>query len=51
MFRATVIAGGRAVGTWRHRGTGARRRIDAEPFEAFPAPVTDRITRAYAALP
>ncbi|HEY8453372.1 MAG: winged helix DNA-binding domain-containing protein [Micromonosporaceae bacterium] len=51
MFRPTVIAGGRAVGTWRHRGTGARRRIDAEPFDTFPAPLTTRIEEAYAALP
>lgn len=51
VFRPTVIVGGRAVGTWRHHGTGDRRRIDAEPFERFPASVTDRIAKAYAALP
>ncbi len=50
-FRATVVVAGRAVGTWRHRGTGSRRRLDAEPFDTFPASVTDRLARVYADLP
>jgi hypothetical protein len=51
VFRPTVVAGGRAVGTWRHHGRGGRRTVAAEPFETFTARVGGRIPRVYAALP
>jgi hypothetical protein len=51
MFRATVVSGGRVVGTWRRTGTGARRRITAEPFTAFPDEVAAALPEAEAALP
>lgn len=37
MFRATIVDAGRVVGTWRHQGTGARRRVVAEPFGVLTA--------------
>jgi hypothetical protein len=51
MFRPTVIAGGRAVGTWRHNGRGTKRTVTAEPFDTFPARVAQRIPAVYQALP
>ncbi|SDC58685.1 Winged helix DNA-binding domain-containing protein [Geodermatophilus telluris] len=51
VFRPTVVVGGRAVGTWRWTGTGARRRVEAEPFTAFPEGVADRVPELAAALP
>jgi inactivated superfamily I helicase len=35
MFRATVVVGGQAVGTWRWGRRGRVRTVDAEPFTAF----------------
>ncbi|MGY1823905.1 winged helix DNA-binding domain-containing protein [Geodermatophilus sp. SYSU D00079] len=51
VFRPTVVAGGRVVGTWRWTGTGARRRLDAEPFTAFPDDVAAALPEVAAALP
>jgi hypothetical protein len=51
MFRATVVVGGHVAGTWKWTGTGARRRVAAEPFTAFPADVAAAIPGAAAALP
>jgi hypothetical protein len=51
MFRATVVSGGRVVGTWRRTGTGARRRVVAEPFTTFPDGVEAAIEQRAAALP
>lgn len=51
MFRATVLSAGRVVATWRHAGSGRRRRIEVEPFAAIPPAVADGIERAYASLP
>jgi hypothetical protein len=51
MFRATVVAGGRIVGTWRWAGSGARRRVVAEPFTAFDEALTAAIGQRAAALP
>jgi hypothetical protein len=51
MFRPTVIAGGRVVGTWRTVGRGAKRTVEATPFTAFPAPVAAAIPRRHATLP
>ncbi|PRY51196.1 winged helix DNA-binding protein [Geodermatophilus tzadiensis] len=51
VFRSTVVVGGRAVGTWRWTGTGARRRVEAEPFTAFPEGVADRVGELAAVLP
>jgi|SRR3954447_7791114 hypothetical protein len=50
MFRATVVVGGRVVGTWRRTGSGARRRITAEPFTEFPDGVAAAIEEAATAL-
>jgi hypothetical protein len=51
MFRATVVSDGQVVGTWRRTGTGARRRITAEPFTAFPDTVTRALDGLAAVLP
>ncbi|NEM06331.1 winged helix DNA-binding domain-containing protein [Geodermatophilus normandii] len=51
VFRPTVVTGGRAVGTWRWTGTGARRRAEAEPFTAFPDGVAERVPDLAAGLP
>jgi hypothetical protein len=51
VFRPTVVAGGRVVGTWRWTGTGARRRLDAEPFTAFDDDVAAALPEVAAALP
>jgi len=51
MFRPTVVAGGRAVGTWRRVGSGARKRIEAEPFTTFTATAERGITRAASTFP
>jgi hypothetical protein len=51
MFRATVVRGGRVVGTWRWTGRGAHRTVAAEPFTAFAADVTAAILEAAARLP
>jgi hypothetical protein len=51
MFRPTVVAGGRVVGTWRRAGNGARRRIEAEPFTTFTATAERGITRAASTFP
>jgi hypothetical protein len=51
MFRSTVVAGGRILGTWRRTGTGARRTIIAEPFTGFADDVAAAIERRAAALP
>jgi hypothetical protein len=51
VFRPTVVAGGRVVGTWRWTGRGARRTVEAEPFTAFPDGVAAAVPAAAAALP
>ena len=51
MFRATVVSAGRVAGTWRDAGSGARRTLEAEPFESFSPALLERIERAYDALP
>ncbi|WP_448642895.1 winged helix DNA-binding domain-containing protein [Geodermatophilus sp. URMC 63] len=51
VFRATVVVGGRVVGTWRWTGKGARRAVTAEPFTAFPGGVAERLPALAAALP
>lgn len=39
MIRAVLLVGGKAVGTWRLAGSGARRRLLLEPFDV-PPPAT-----------
>lgn len=51
VFKPTVVFDGQIVGTWRHTGRGARRGVEATPFDAFPTPVTEEIPRVYSALP
>jgi hypothetical protein len=51
VFRPTVVVAGRVVGTWRWTGTGTRRRLDAEPFTAFPDDVAAALPEVAAALP
>jgi hypothetical protein len=51
MFRATVVHGGRIVGTWRWTGRGATRTAAATPFTVFPDEVTAAFPLAAAALP
>jgi hypothetical protein len=50
MFRATVVTGGRAVGTWRWERRGRQRSLAAEPFTAFPPGVAEALPAAGAAL-
>jgi hypothetical protein len=51
MFRSTVVADGRVVGTWRRTGSGSRRAFTAEPFTAFPDGVEQALEELAAALP
>jgi hypothetical protein len=51
MFRATVVTGGRVVGTWRRTGSGARRTVTAEPFTTFSDEVSAALPEVAAALP
>lgn len=51
VFAPTVVAGGRVVGTWRHTGRGAARRLQLTPFDALSARRESDAARAYAALP
>lgn len=51
VFRPTVVVDGRVVGTWRHVGKGAARRIEAEPFTAFADDVAAAIPEVYDRLP
>ncbi|MGY1771595.1 winged helix DNA-binding domain-containing protein [Blastococcus sp. SYSU D00813] len=51
VFRPTVLHGGRALGTWRWTGRGAKRVLTPEPFTEFPEAVAAAIPEAAAALP
>lgn len=51
VFRPTVLAGGRVVGTWRHVGKGAARRIEATAFTRFADDVAAAIPEVYARFP
>jgi hypothetical protein len=51
MFRPTVVHRGQIVGTWKWAGRGAKRRVEAEPFTAFPKAVTTAVPKVAAALP
>ena len=51
MFRSTVVHRGRVVGTWRWKGSGARRTVAAEPFTVFDDDAAAAIPEAAAALP
>jgi hypothetical protein len=51
MFRSTVVHGGRVVGVWRWKGSGAKRVPAPEPFTAFPDEVAAAIPELAAALP
>ncbi|QVQ50280.1 AlkZ family DNA glycosylase [Spiractinospora alimapuensis] len=50
VFRPTVVAAGRVVGTWRFP-TRQKRSLEAEPFTAFAPEVSARLPDAYATLP
>lgn len=51
VFRPTVLDGGVAVGTWRAVGTGARRRIEVEPFTTLRDDVARVLPELSAAVP
>ncbi len=51
VFRPTVVHGGRALGTWRWKGSGAKRVLTTEPFTAFPDEVAAAVPEVAAALP
>ena len=51
MFRPTVVHEGRIVGTWGRIGSGAKRRVVAEPFTAFDEALTAAIEARAARLP
>jgi hypothetical protein len=51
IFRPTVIANGQIIGTWRHKGQGAKRRLDATSFTAFTPTVERALASRYDGLP
>jgi hypothetical protein len=51
MFLASVVAGGRVVGTWRRPARGSDAGPDATPFTTFGRGVPAAITRRWATYP
>ena len=51
MFKATVVADGEVVGTWKRTGTGARRAAAATPFTSFSPEVEGAVPRVFASFP
>jgi len=51
MFLASVVAGGRVVGTWRRPPRGSDAGPEATPFTTFGRSVPAAITRRWAAYP
>jgi winged helix DNA-binding protein len=51
IFRPTVVSAGQVVGTWKHTGRGAKRRLEAIPFTSFTGTVSKAISQAYDRLP
>jgi len=51
VFRPTVLVDGQVVGTWRHVGAGAKRRLEATPFTTFADDVAAAVAQRYADLP
>ena len=51
IFRPTVLHRGQVVGVWRWEGTGAKRRLAAEPFTRVPRTVTTAVDRLAAQPP
>jgi hypothetical protein len=51
MFRSTVVKGGQVIATWKRAGTGAKVRIDPEPFAPLGTRDVAAIERRYAELP
>jgi hypothetical protein len=51
MFRATVVHGGRIVGTWQWTGRGAKRTVTATSFTSFTKGVDGLIRDRAAELP
>jgi len=51
VFRPTVLVDGQVVGTWRHVGTGSKRRLETVPFVPLADDVTAVVAQRYAQLP
>ena len=51
VFRPSVVADGRVVGTWRHVGKPTARRVETSAFTAFADDVAAAIPDLYARLP
>lgn len=51
VFKPTVVAGGRIVGTWGRGARGAGRALVLEPFEELSATRRRAVERAFARLP
>ncbi|CAM3518115.1 winged helix DNA-binding domain-containing protein [Occultella aeris] len=51
MFRSTVVKAGQVIATWKRAGTGAKARIDPEPFASLGARDLAIIQRRFAELP
>ncbi|MEO3808433.1 winged helix DNA-binding domain-containing protein [Sphaerisporangium sp. B11E5] len=51
VFRPTIVASGRIIGTWRQTIRTRSRTITPTPFTIFPTGVPEAIETAYAALP
>lgn len=51
MFKASVVAGGRVVGTWRRPARGSDDGPEATPFTTFGRGVPAAITRRWATYP
>jgi hypothetical protein len=51
VFRPTIVSDGEVVGTWKHKGRGEKRTLDATPFTSFSDEVALAIPGLYGALP
>lgn len=51
MFRASIVKGGRVVGTWKRGGTAKRPSLVVEPFAALSAADQAAAQRAFVAFP
>lgn len=50
VFRPTVVHDGRVVGAWRVVGSGARRRVEAEPFVPWSAALVAEVEQLGTAM-
>src|SRR5665811_947693 len=51
VFRPTVLVDGQVVGTWRHVGTGSKRRLETVQFVPLADDVAAVVAQRHAELP